>query len=70
MVQRLILLCVFEYVSYDTACKYILLQKAITKSIIFVGNSFFIKGNSAVVMDKGGKFLKNCGAALVGEYSR
>ena len=34
----------------------ILLQKAITKSTIFEGNSFFIKGNSAVVMNKGVSF--------------
>ena len=48
----------FLNVSYDTACKYILLQKAITEVTIFVGNGFFIKGNSAVVTNKGGKFLK------------
>ena len=35
--------CVFEYVSYDIACKYILLQKAITKS-----SSFLRKGKSAI----------------------
>ena len=44
----------------------ILLQKAITKSTIFVGNSFFIKGNSAVVMDKGGKFLKKLWCCIGG----
>ena len=66
MVQRLILLCVFEYVSYDTACKYYTVEEGNNQN--FVGNSFFIKGNSAVVINKGGKFLKrNCGAASVGE---
>ena len=44
----------------------ILLQKAISKSTIFVGNSFFIKGNSAVVMDKGGKFLKKLWCCIGG----
>ena len=67
MVQRLILLCVFEYVSYDTACKYYTVAvKAISKSTIFVGNSFFIKGNSAVVMNKGGKFLKKLWCCIGG----
>ena len=64
--SKINLQCVFEYVSYDTACKYILLQKAITKITIFVGSSFFIKGNSAVVMNKGGKFLKKlCNSKLI-----
>ena len=40
--SKINLQCVFEYVSYDTACKYILLQKAITKSTVLVRNSFFI----------------------------
>ena len=44
----------------------ILLQKAITKSTIFVGISFFIKGNSTVVMDKGGKFLKKLWCCIGG----
>ena len=56
--SKINLQCVFEYVSYDTACKYILLQKAITKSTVLECNSFFLWGNSAAVMNKGCKFLK------------
>ena len=48
----------------------ILLQKAITKSTIFVGYSFFIKGNSAVVMNKGGKFLKKLWCCISGRVKQ
>ena len=41
--SKINLQCVFEYVAYDIACKYILLQRVITKI-----NSFSIKGNSAL----------------------
>ena len=68
--SKINLQCVFEYVSYDTACKYILLQKAITKITIFVGSSFFIKGNSAVVMNKGGKFLKKLWCCISGRVKQ
>ena len=54
------------FLMIQLANNYILLQKAITKITIFVGRSFFIKGNSAVVMNKGGKFLKKLWCCISG----